>query len=240
MTTATARRFSLTLVAVGVLFVVAAVLGPRADAAPAGNNGTVKVNDLDMDGHGNDPHVSCVFDIKWYGFDEGTQTADVTFTIQSLTHGLLLLTDTFDFQGTGPGDQLDATKSYDLSDPLAALTPQNHQGFHVRLEVDTTGSQGADKKFKVFWVSCAPPQTTTTTSTTTSTTTTVTTAQVLPSSTEQTTEPNTEASVLGEELTREPQLPRTGMDGWLFFVGLALVSLGAACSVGATRLTRAR
>ena len=45
------------------------------------------------------------------------------------------------------------------------------QGFHVKLTINAEGSQGADVKHKVFWVTgCGPGTTTTTTagSTTTS------------------------------------------------------------------------
>ena len=44
--------------------------GRRAD--PPGNNGTVKVDGVVFDDHpDNEPHVGCVFQIDWYGFDEG-------------------------------------------------------------------------------------------------------------------------------------------------------------------------
>jgi hypothetical protein len=51
------------------------------------------------------------------------------------------------------GNQLD--KAYgpvDLSAALAGITPHPKQGFHVKLTVHVTGSQGSDVKHKVFWV----------------------------------------------------------------------------------------
>jgi hypothetical protein len=54
----------------------------------------------------------------------------------------------------------------DRRHPLYRAHP--NQGFHVKLTINAEGSQGADVKHKVFWVTaCIPGPTTTTGSTTT-------------------------------------------------------------------------
>jgi len=132
--------------------------------------------------------------------------------------------------GGGSEAGFDGSGTYDLSAALASFTPHPIQGFHVKLRVDVPdpgNPHAAYKKFKVFWVKCEEPPTTTTTTTTTTTeqpTTTeapTTTAEVLDSSTLK------PAEVLGEEITRSSQLPRTGIDaGLLAMIGLALIALG--------------
>jgi hypothetical protein len=52
----------------------------------------------------------------------------------------------------GGGTDLDASATYDLSTALAAVVPHPQQGIHLRLTVHAAGSQGADTKFKEFWV----------------------------------------------------------------------------------------
>jgi LPXTG-motif cell wall-anchored protein len=130
--------------------------GSAAGAAPRppGNNGTIKVEGEEMDKlHDNDPHVGCDFFLQWYGFDEGTRTTTATFAAHAPTgSGETLLTDTFTFEGHGSGNTLDIQRSFDLTSALAGMTP-SHQGFHVKVTVETDGSQGADEKHKVFWVS---------------------------------------------------------------------------------------
>ena len=150
---------------IGWLAVVAmlavALLAPAEAMAgrssPGGNNGTVKVEGTALDKyHDNDPHVGCVFFIQWYGFDEGTRSTTVTFDAHPPTGTTQLLTDTFTFVGHGSGNTLDQQKSYDLTSALGAFTPQAHQGYHVKLTVNTTKSNGSTTKHKVFWVSgCA-------------------------------------------------------------------------------------
>ena len=51
-----------------------AVMVPMATGATAapGNNGTVKVDGVPFDSHpNNEPHVGCVFQIDFYGYDQG-------------------------------------------------------------------------------------------------------------------------------------------------------------------------
>ncbi|MET0772119.1 MAG: hypothetical protein ABWZ82_03465, partial [Candidatus Limnocylindrales bacterium] len=68
------RRASLTMAALAVSLAVAAPVS----AAP-GNNGTVKIDGLDFSDHpNNEPHVGCMFEVEFFGFDSGV-TADVIF-----------------------------------------------------------------------------------------------------------------------------------------------------------------
>jgi hypothetical protein len=164
--------------------VLVAVLG-SAGVAPAGpnppgNNGVVKIDGEAFDDHpDNEPHVGCVFQVDFYGFDAGDLFADVTFEAQPPTGPVVvLLTDTVfigedDNSGGGSEAGLDASETYTLD--LSGIEPHPIQGWHVKLTVNADGAQGADLKHKVFWVTgCeTPPTTTTSTSTTTTTSTTM-------------------------------------------------------------------
>ena len=79
-----ARRSSkLVVLVMAVLLVAGApLLVGLASAAtnPAGDNGTIKIDDLPFDDlPNNEPHVGCTFQVDFYGFDEGDLNADVTF-----------------------------------------------------------------------------------------------------------------------------------------------------------------
>jgi hypothetical protein len=137
---------------------VLALTGPSAFAGnPPGNNGTVKVDNVDLDGqpNRNEPHVGCVFDVEWYGFDADA-VSQVTFKTQPPTGSRLLRTDTVqldsdDASGGGSPAGLDAVREYTLNfNSGDHLHPM--QGYHVKLTINTTGSMGADVKHKVFWV----------------------------------------------------------------------------------------
>jgi hypothetical protein len=170
------------------------LLGGLAFAAPnpPGNNGTIKVDGIPFDDLPNDePHVGCTFQVDFYGFDQGDLNADVTFEAQPPTQrpgggSQVLLHDTVfigedDNSGGGSEAGLDASETYTLD--LAGITPHPVQGFHVKLTIHADGSQGADTKYKVFWVqgcgggqtttSTVPPSSTSSTSTTVVTTTTI-------------------------------------------------------------------
>jgi hypothetical protein len=141
---------------------------------PPGNNGTVKIDDVPFDTHpDNEPHVGCVFQVDFYGFDEGDLWADVTFSVQPPTGGFVtILTDTVDIgeDAAGGGTDLDHEETYDLSSALASYEQHPQQGWHVKLTVNADGSIGADTKHKVFWVTgCETPTTTTAAPTTTTT-----------------------------------------------------------------------
>ena len=141
---------------------------------PPGNNGTIKIDALPFDDHpNNEPHVGCIFQIDFYGYDDNDDYyADYSFVLHSPTlspSGDDVLMNGNVFIGedaAGGGTDLDASVTIDLSDALAAsgATPHAKQGYHVKLTVNADGSQGADSKHKVFWVqgcgstsSSAPP-----------------------------------------------------------------------------------
>jgi hypothetical protein len=183
-----ASRRAVTALIAGALGVALLWLIPSispASADPPGNNGTIKIDGVAFDDHpDNEPHVGCVFQVDWYGFDEGDDLmSHVTFEVHPPTGQpeVLLEDDVFigedDNSGGGSEAGLDASATYDLTAVLAGFAPHPQQGWHVKLTTNNDGSQGADVKHKVFWVTgCeTPPTTTTTTSTTTTTTTSTTT-----------------------------------------------------------------
>ena len=145
----------LALIAIASTF---AMSGTAASAVnPPGNNGTVKVDSLTIDGqpNANEPHVGCLFDIEWYGFDANA-VSQVTFETQPPTGSRILKQDTVlldgdDASGGGSPAGLDADVQYKLQfNSSDYLQPQ--QGYHVYLTINTTGSSGSDVKHKVFWV----------------------------------------------------------------------------------------
>ncbi|HSH60175.1 MAG TPA: hypothetical protein VK988_11145 [Acidimicrobiales bacterium] len=145
------------LMAAAAMAAVSLTSGPAwAQGDPPGNNGTIKLDDITLDDDtdpNNEPHVGCSFGLDFYGFDEGDLVAEVTFEAQPPTGGGVLLQDSISIGGdpAGGGTDLDASRSYDLSDALAAFSPHPQQGYHVKLTVNAQGSQGADTKHKVFW-----------------------------------------------------------------------------------------
>src|SRR5262245_35650622 len=162
----------------GGLLLVGTIPGQASadPGGPPGNDGTVKVDgEVFDDLPNNEPHVGCVFQVDFYGYDEGQLFADVTFEVQPPTGNEVILEDNDIFIGeddhSGGGSEAGPapSRTYDLTSVLANFEPQPQQGFHVKLTVNADGSQGADVKHKTFWVTgCeAPP---TTSSSTTSTT----------------------------------------------------------------------
>jgi hypothetical protein len=134
---------------------VAAAETKKAD--PAGNNGTVKMDRVEFDSHpDNQPHVTCSFQVDFYGFDKGVGNADVNFELQPPTKdGRTLrvmsgdLTPNIGEDAASGGTDVDAQETYTLAFTGA---PHSKQGYHVKLTVHAPGSQGADTKHKVFWV----------------------------------------------------------------------------------------
>jgi hypothetical protein len=179
------------------------VIGVPAGATPnpPGNNGTVKIDGVEFDIHpDNEPHVGCVFQVDFYGYDFGQLFADVTFTVHPPTGSpAVLLTDVVfigedDNAGGGSVAGLDAEVEYDLGPALLVGGYAQHpqQGWHVKLTVNADGSQGADVKHKVFWVDgCIPPTTTTTAPPTTTSTSGPTTTTTAPPTTTSTSGPTT-------------------------------------------------
>ena len=179
---------------VGMMVLGLIWLAPPAQADPPGNNGTVKIDGLAFDDHpNNEPHVGCVFQVDFYGFDEGDLSADVHFSVQPPTGRFVAILDDVVFIGedsnAGGGSEagLDASVTYDLGAVLAGYAPHPQQGWHVKLTVNAEGSIGADVKHKVFWVEGCDPPTTTTTAPPTTTTSTSTTSTTYPPSTTSTT-----------------------------------------------------
>jgi hypothetical protein len=255
------QRSKLAVIAVAVCLVaMMTFLAGLASAAPnpPGNNGTIKIDDVPFDDHpDNEPHVGCVFQVDFYGYDEGDLDATVTFESHPPTGPVrVLLTDTVfigedDNSGGGSEAGLDASVTYTLD--FTGIEPHPNQGFHVKLTINAEGSQGADVKHKVFWTAgCLPsPTTTTSGATTTSGTTTTTsgatsTSGVTSTSGETSTSQQTTstAAVGGASSSAPPstagQLPFTGAASTmpLLAIGLALLGLGGASLLGMSRRGR--
>jgi hypothetical protein len=165
------RNIRLLQVALGGGALVLTAVGASA-ADPPGNNGTVKVDKEVFDNDpNNEPHVDCVFQIDFDGYDKGDLTADVLFEAwppTTATPKTLLEQKDIPIGGdeAGGANDNDASVNYDLTNALVAIDPHPAQGWHVKLTVHAEGSIGADTKFKVFWVEgCEVPGTTTTTTT---------------------------------------------------------------------------
>jgi len=130
----------------------------KVTADPGGNNGTVKITPHGQDDGipQNTPHVACPLDIEWYGFDEGADiVSTVTFTMQAPTSDVVVsgTEPSQVFVGGDPaggaGTDFDGEATYRL---VFAGDPDPQQGYHLKVTVRTPGSQGADSKSKVVWV----------------------------------------------------------------------------------------
>ncbi|CAN5798397.1 hypothetical protein BH23ACT2_BH23ACT2_20030 [soil metagenome] len=159
---------ALAVVAVGAMVVIGPSVGARGGPPHGGNppgaNGTIKIDGQpfeDPPRPNNEPHVGCIFNVDFAGFDEGNYFADVLFEAQPPTGRGELLTDRV-FIGEDPAGGAvdhDASATYDLSGPLASFTPHPQQGYHVKVTVRAEGAGGKiATKHKVFWVQdCEPP-----------------------------------------------------------------------------------
>ena len=153
------RGFRVTVLALGLLGLLAA----PALADPPGNNGTVKIDGLELDEHpNNEPHPGCLFEVDFYGFGPNL-TATSTFFAWPPTGSMqeVLSLDTVhdgdDSEGGGSEAGWDGgTGLIDLSPYLAGIIPHPQQGFHVKLlvEVPEGSDSAAYSKYKVFWVTC--------------------------------------------------------------------------------------
>jgi len=146
---------------IAVMVGALAAMPGLALADPPGNNGTVKIDGVEFDTHpNNQPHVGCIFQVDFYGYDEGDLEADYTFelvppTADGSTGGSVSIGE----DAAGGGTDLDAEVTVDLSSLInsSGVDPHPIQGYHVKLTVNAEGSQGADVKHKVFWVEgCGP------------------------------------------------------------------------------------
>jgi hypothetical protein len=255
------RRGTRVAVVISMAIVSCLALAGLAAAAPnpPGNNGTIKVDRVPFDdAPDNEPHVGCTFQVDFYGFDQGDLFADVTFEAHPPTGPVqVLLTDTVfigedDNAGGGSQAGLDASQTYTLD--FDGIQPHPNQGFHVKLTIHADGSQGADTKHKVFWVTgCAAGTTTTTTlkatttsgvtssSGATSTSGTTTTTSGVATTSEQ---PSSSSGVGGASSSAAGgsgggSLPFTGANALsLLLAGLVLLGLGAGMVVGKARQSR--
>jgi len=149
------------LAALGLALMVGSSISIAAN--PPGNNGTIKIDGVPFDKvPDNQPHVGCLFQVDFYGFDKGNLFARVDFSAQPPSGRGSLLTDNVfigedDNSGGGSTAGLDAEVSYDLSNAVQSLKQQQNQGYHIKLTINADGSQGATTKYKVFWVrGCNP------------------------------------------------------------------------------------
>jgi hypothetical protein len=158
-----------TMLAIGGAAVVAVLVGTLSAGSsagavnPKGNNGTVKIDGQAFDNApNNEPHVSCPFQVDFYGYDQGALFAHVTFESHPPTGPVqvLLEDDVFigedDNSGGGSEAGLDASATYMLD--LTGIAAHPVQGHHIKVTINAEGSQGADVKHKVFWVTaCGEP-----------------------------------------------------------------------------------
>ena len=145
----------------GASVALAAGLVPMAGAvadAPAGNNGTVKIDGRPFDdAPDNEPHVGCRFQVDWYGFDANA-VSEVEFALQAPTLGNPPITFTKQLDGddnSGGGSEagLDGSQEYNIAGLVQDVKGHPKQGYHVKLTINTQPTaQGADVKHKVFWV----------------------------------------------------------------------------------------
>ena len=105
----------------------------------------------------NEPHVGCDFQVDFYGYDEGDLFADVTFDAHPPTGPGPDAVDRHRVHRRGrqqrrrrPRPAWTPRQTYILD--FGSIEPHPVQGFHVKLTVNADGSQGADVKHKVFWV----------------------------------------------------------------------------------------
>jgi hypothetical protein len=136
--------------------------GAFAGGNPPGANGTVKIDGQPFDtAPDNQPHVGCVFQVDFYGFDKGNYNANVTFTIQPPSGKDRVIRRDSVFVGedaAGGGTDLDAERTYDLNMDVFSRE-RTKQGFHIKLDVEAPGAGGKiAKKSKVFWArGCIDP-----------------------------------------------------------------------------------
>jgi hypothetical protein len=155
------KRTGMALLAGSVISLMLWAVAGGALAAP-GNNGTVKVDGTPFDDlPNNEPHVGCVFQIDFYGYDAGQLFASASFELDPPTGTMIpLLSKSGIFigedsaAGGGSTAGLDASETFDLSAAIAATgePPHSQQGWHIGLTVNADGSKGSDVKHKEFWV----------------------------------------------------------------------------------------
>jgi hypothetical protein len=154
------RRLRFHAVAVLAGFLGVLLFAGVALAKPPGNNGTVKIEGLDLDSiPDNNPHQGCIFTIEFRGYDEGNLNATYSLDVHppsgnaNLTSGTVFIGE----DPAGGANDLDATVVINLDQfPLNNFIEHPQQGFHLKLTVHADGSIGSDVKHKVFWVEGCP------------------------------------------------------------------------------------
>ena len=168
------RRFSaaaLTATTLSLIAAPAAFAQGNGGNAPPGNNGTVKIDAYVMDaGHDNDPHVTCDFSVNFYGYDGGPQQASIDIRPVAPTGSNQSFTTSTKWNtgirtGGGQFDQTVPITISQLHSALSGVNPRAQQGYHLRLEVEVTGSHGSDDKYKTFWLAPCSNNATTSSST---------------------------------------------------------------------------
>ncbi|MCU1487466.1 MAG: hypothetical protein JWN67_4212 [Actinomycetia bacterium] len=139
--------------------------GTTGGQAPAGNNGHIKIDDFVMQGgNRNRPHQTCGLSVSFFGYDTGTQSASITLTPWKPTAGgtPLTLQTSWHVDSRTSGNQFDKNvpiSGAQVAEAFQGVTPKK-QGFHARIDVHVTGSQGADGKHKMVWIKpCASSST---------------------------------------------------------------------------------
>ena len=135
------RTLAAALVVAGVaVMLLSLVLSGTAAAAPKGNNGTIKIDGMALQGGpANEPHVDCEFALEFSGYDQGDLEARVTFALQAPTRrpagSQVLLTDTLAIgeDAAGGATDLDASTVYRLD--FTGVTPHPQQGYHVKVTI---------------------------------------------------------------------------------------------------------
>lgn len=168
-----------------VLGLALSVFGALAIAQPAsatggdqppGADGSVKIDENPVDDDpSNEPHVECGFSLQFFGFDDGTNHADVKFYAWPGTGDKTEVTpqlgaSSFDFEGGRPaGNTLNHTEDYELD--TSGITPNDKGEVHIKVDVTVTDAGGKElfHKYKVFWVKACTTDTPTETPTPTPT-----------------------------------------------------------------------
>ncbi|MGC1215378.1 MAG: LPXTG cell wall anchor domain-containing protein [Micromonospora sp.] len=228
------RRLGLALSSAAAAGVACFAIATPALADPPGNNGTVKIDTVEVDDHNdpniaNRPHVGCDFQVRFFGFDKD-QTAKITFTIHPPSgSGEELSSETktisTDDAAGGLNDE-DEVFTYHVADwDLSTYKEQPKQGYHVKLTIYSEGVPGG-VKHKVFWVpNCTSTESPSPTPTPT------------PSESESPTTPSSPGASLsggagGGNGENGGSLPLTGVAATsTALTGLALIGGGAALMV---------
>jgi len=144
---------------------VAVALSLPATATNHTGNGQIFIDGAPFENlPGNEPHVGCQFQIEFRNYDKAQNFADVHFELIPPTdepgNTMTVDGDIRVFIGEDPAggpDDVDASELYTLS----FTGPPSAQGYHVKLTINAEGTQAADIRHKVYYVTeCEPTETT--------------------------------------------------------------------------------